>query len=153
MNSQSWRIGLAVVFAATVMFAAAPACAGQGKSATTSSSAAASSSATSAATAQLEQWSRALRDKNSTAAYASLSAFALRRGSGELGQRAALALGYFDYSKGNYGKAQTWLEQASHDSLVGDYAIYWSAAADHAIKRDADAVAKLEKLRENIPIP
>ncbi len=140
-----------MVFAATVMFAAAPACAGQGKSATTSSSAAASSSATSAATAQLEQWSRALRDKNSTAAYASLSAFALRRGSGELGQRAALALGYFDYSKGNYGKAQTWLEQASHDSLVGDYAIYWSAAADHAIKRDADAVAKLEKLREKYP--
>lgn len=141
---------MAVVFAATVMFAAAPTFAGQGKSATTSS-ATASSSATSAATAQLEQWSRALRDKNSTAAYASLSAFALRRGSGELGQRAALALGYFDFSKGNYGKAQTWLEQASHDSLVGDYAIYWSAAADHAIKRDADAVAKLEKLRERFP--
>jgi soluble lytic murein transglycosylase len=150
MNSQSWRIRLAVVFAGAAMFAAAPACAGQGKSATTSS-AAASSSATSASTAQLEQWARALRDKNSTAAYSSLSAFALRRGSGELGERAALALGYFDYSKGNYGKAQTWLEQASHDSLVGDYAIYWSAAADHAIKRDADAVAKLEKLREKFP--
>jgi soluble lytic murein transglycosylase len=150
MNSQSWRIGLAVVFAGAVVLAAAPACAGQAKSATTST-AAASSSTTSAATVQLERWSRALRDKNSTAAYTSLSAFALRRGAGELGQRAALALGYFDYSKGNFGKAQTWLEQASHDLLIGDYAMYWSAAADHAIKRDADAVAKLEKLREKYP--
>jgi soluble lytic murein transglycosylase len=150
MNSQSWRIGLAVVFAGTVMFAAAPPSAGQNKSATTSS-ATASSSTTSVATTRLEQWSRALRDKNSTAAYTSLSAFASRRGSGELGQRAALALGYFDFSKGNYGKAQTWLEQASHDSLVGDYALYWSAAADHAIKRDADAVAKLLRLREKYP--
>ncbi len=80
MNSQSRRIGLAVVFAGTVMFAAVPPSAGQTKSATTSS-ATASSSTTSVVTTGLEPWSRALRDKNSTAAYASLraSAFAAAR--------------------------------------------------------------------------
>jgi soluble lytic murein transglycosylase len=146
MSSGNWRLRLAVVFAGTIMsvysLASAPrvALAGPGEVTTTP-----------AVTAQLEPWSRALRDKNSTAAYASLSAFALRRGSGELGQRAALALGYFDYSKGNYGKAHTWLEQASHDLLLGDYAIYWSAATDHALHQDAEAVLKIQKLREKFP--
>ncbi len=140
MNFERWRVSLVVVFAGAAMFAAAPAFAAQGKSATAAS-----------ATAQLEQWSRALRDKNSSAAYASLSAFALRRSSGELGQRAALALGYYDFSKGNYGKAETWLEKASSDLLLGDYAMYWSASTDHALKRDSDAVAKLERLLEKYP--
>ena len=140
MKSERWRIGLVVVFAGTIVFAAAPVSARPSQAASKPS-----------ATEQIEQWSRSLRDKNSSSAYANLSAFALRRGSGELGQRAALALGYFDYSKGNYAKAQTWLEKASGDLLLGDYAIYWNAASDHALKRDADAVAKVKKLRERFP--
>jgi soluble lytic murein transglycosylase len=140
MKCQIRWSGAVVVFACAILFAPALA-------ATSNSDAPQKFSAAT----QLEQWSRALRDKNSSAAYASLSAYALRRGSGELGQRAALALGYYDYSKGNYGKAQTWLAKAVNDSLLGDYALYWSAEADHALNRNAEAVAKIKKLRVQYP--
>ncbi len=149
---------MAVVFACGAWLAATPAFARPPQNTSSSSSTRrpqsstrSSAAAKPASTAQLEQWSRALRDKNSTAAYANLSAFAMRRGSGELGERAALALGYFDYSRGNYAKAETWLAWASSDPLLGDYALYLSAETDHALKHDADAVAKLKKLRAQHP--
>ncbi|MGD0546145.1 MAG: hypothetical protein ABSB65_17210 [Candidatus Acidiferrales bacterium] len=51
---------------------------------------------------QLEQLTRALKQKNPTVAYARLSAFAMQKSSGALASRAALALGYYDYSKAHY---------------------------------------------------
>ncbi|MGB8592789.1 MAG: hypothetical protein WCD40_15535, partial [Candidatus Acidiferrales bacterium] len=101
--------------------------------------------------AQLEAWSRALKDKQPAAAYASLSVFASRKRSGELGQRAALALGYFDYSKGNYAKARTWLDKASGDLLLGDYVLYWSAETDRGLYRFVPAMDELKKLRHDYP--
>src|SRR5271155_1314782 len=52
-----------------------------------------------AATKQLEQLTRALKQKNSAAPYAKLSALALQKSPGVVGFRAALALGYYDYGK------------------------------------------------------
>src|ERR1700689_3845371 len=80
-----------------------------------------------AATKQLEQWTRALKQKNPGAAYAKLSAFALQKSSGGLGNRAALALGYFDYGKAHYPQSANWLKMAQSDVLLRDYALYWSS--------------------------
>lgn len=103
------------------------------------------------AEAQLEQWSRALKGKNPSAAYASLSVFASRRGSGELGQRAALALGYYDYSKGNYVKARTWLTKAAGDNLLGDYVLYWGASTDRSLNHFPESLDELKQLRAKYP--
>jgi len=73
-----------------------------------------------AAAKQLEQLTRALKQKNPTAAYAKLSAFALQKSSGVLASRAALALGYYDYGKAHYAQAATWLKIAQNDALLHD---------------------------------
>ena len=100
---------------------------------------------------QLEQLTRALKQKNPSAAYARLSAFAMQKPSGALGMRAALALGYYDYSRAHYADAAKWLARAQKDPLLGDYALYWSAETNIALNRDADALAQLESFREKYP--
>jgi soluble lytic murein transglycosylase len=104
-----------------------------------------------AATKQLEQLTRALKQKNSAAPYAKLSAFALQKSSGVLGYRAALALGYYDYGKARYAQAAKWLQTAQSDLLLRDYALYWNSQADLALNRDAEALAQLQKFRKDYP--
>ena len=104
-----------------------------------------------ASTRQLEQLTRALKQKNSAAAYAKLSAFALQKSSGALGKRAALALGYYDYGKAHYGQAATWLKMAQNDGLLRDYALYWSSQANLALNRNAEALAQLQEFRKDYP--
>ncbi len=104
-----------------------------------------------AATKQLEQLTRALKQKNSVAAYAKLSAFVLQKSSGVLGYRAALALGYFDYGKVHYAQAAKWLQTAQNDLLLRDYALYWSSQANLALNHDAEALAQLQKFRKDYP--
>ena len=99
----------------------------------------------------LEQLSRQLKDKDPASAYAQLSAYATQKSSGILGARAALALGYFDYSKGHYAQAAKWLERAKVDPLLGDYILYWTAENDLAQGHNADAVAELKQFREDFP--
>jgi soluble lytic murein transglycosylase len=102
--------------------------------------------------AYLEQLSRELKnDKHPESAYARLSAFALRKSSGPLGERAALALGYFDYSKGNYAKAEPWFQRGLKDPLLSEYAVYWNAENDLALNRNADALAAMKQFRANFP--
>src|ERR1700685_1592414 len=81
---------------------------------------------------QLEKFSRALKQPNASAAYVQLSAAASRKSSGTLGIRAALALGYYDYGKGNYAQAAKWLAKAESDPLLADNALYWAAETDLA---------------------
>ncbi len=100
---------------------------------------------------QLERLCRALKQKNPSSAYAQLSSFANRKSSGVLGQRAALALGYFDYTRAHYDQAAKWLARAKGDPLLRDYAFYWSAETDLALRRDADALAELVQLRKDFP--
>lgn len=100
---------------------------------------------------QLEQLSRALKHKNPGSAYAQLGRFATRKSAGVLGNRAALALGYFDYTKGNYASAEKWLELAHGDPLLGDYVLYWSALTHIALGHDTQALAELQQLRADFP--
>ncbi len=99
----------------------------------------------------LEELSRALKQKNPAAAYAKLSAIAMLKSSGVLGPRAALALGYYDYSKARYAEAAKWLERAQSDALLRDYALYWSAETNLALAHDAEALAQLQRFRKDFP--
>lgn len=100
---------------------------------------------------QLESLARALRDGKSGAAYARLRSFARKSSSGELGLRAALALGYFDYQRRHYAEARAWLEKAEGDPVLREYAVYWSAVNDQAMGRSAEALASLENFRKEFP--
>jgi len=100
---------------------------------------------------RIEKLARALKQTDSSSAYSALSAIALRKSSGVLGIRAALALGYFDYSKGHYDRAAKWLDRAKDDPLLGDYSLYWRAENDMALGRDADALAELKQIRADFP--
>ena len=100
---------------------------------------------------QLESWARALHDRNPAVAYSNLSLLASAKKPGELGRRAALALGYYDYSKGNYAKARAWLDKAEGDPLLEDYVLYWRAETDRALKHEPQAIAGLKKLRTDFP--
>jgi soluble lytic murein transglycosylase len=108
-------------------------------------------SAPSASEKQLEVLARDLRGKNSTAAYNRMSAWARRPAAGELGLRAALALGYFDYTKARYAQARAWLEKAQRDSLLREYALYWSAEVARAQGRNEVALNSLESFRREFP--
>lgn len=99
---------------------------------------------------ELNQLCRTLK-RDPHAAYERLGGIALGRSSGVAGARAALALGYFDFDKGNYALALKWLERAKSDALLRDYSLYWSAAAHHALSRDAEALAELKQLRADYP--
>jgi soluble lytic murein transglycosylase len=100
---------------------------------------------------QLEELSRALKQKNPAVAYAKLSAFAVQKSSGGLGTRAALALGYYDFGKAHYAEAAKWLERAQSDPLLRDYALYWSAETNLALAHDATALAQLQRFRKDFP--
>jgi soluble lytic murein transglycosylase len=104
-----------------------------------------------AAERQLEKLSKALKHDDASRAYAQLSVFAERKSSGALGLRAALALGYYDYTKGSYADAAKWLERAKGDPLLGDYALYWSAENALAMSNNADALAGFVEFRKMYP--
>ena len=100
---------------------------------------------------QLEKLSRALKQPNASAAYVQLSAVASRKSSGTLGIRAALALGYYDYGKGNYAQAAKWLAKAQNDPLLADSALYWAAETDLAEHRSAVALDEFKRFRKEYP--
>jgi soluble lytic murein transglycosylase len=103
------------------------------------------------AVARLERLCRVLKEKKSSWAYAQLSAFATRKSSGVLGARAALALGYYDYSQGEFAKAAPWFERSLKDSILREYALYWTAENDLGLNQNADALAALKEFRSDFP--
>ncbi|MGB9008542.1 MAG: transglycosylase SLT domain-containing protein [Candidatus Acidiferrales bacterium] len=76
---------------------------------------------------------------------------ASRKPSGVLGARAALALGYYDYTKGHYAQASKWLGIAQADPLLQDYALYWNAETNLALNHNAEALAQLKRFRHDYP--
>ena len=100
---------------------------------------------------QLRTLTHQLKDKSAAAAYAKLSAIAGQKSNGVFGERAALAIGYYDYSKTNYARAEKWLLQAQSDPLLGDYALYWLAENNLALNKNAEALAELQQLRSVFP--
>ena len=142
------RAGAALLFVCVGggVFAAAP----LGPAAGAASSSTTAAKAPAASAKELERWARELK-KEPHSAYERLSAIALQKSGGVVAWRAALALGYFDYDKGNYAAAVKWLERAKADPLLRDYSLYWSAEAHHALAQDAAALTELEELRRDFP--
>jgi len=100
---------------------------------------------------QLEELARALKGKSSPSAYAKLTAVATQKSSGIFGLRAALALGYYDYTKAKYADAAKWLSRAMADPLLRDYSLYWSAETNIGQGRNADALSQLKQIRAEFP--
>jgi soluble lytic murein transglycosylase len=94
---------------------------------------------------------RTLHDKGSSSAHDKLSAFAKKSSSGLLGRRAALALGYFDYTKGRYPQALRWLHQGEGDPILREYALFWGAQAQRASGQNAAALIQLILLHRDFP--
>ena len=92
-----------------------------------------------------------LKEKKSAWAYAQLSALATQESSGVLGARAALALGYYDYSQGEFAKAAPWFERALQDPVLRAYALYWAAENDLGLNQNAEALAALKQFRGDFP--
>ena len=84
-------------------------------------------------------------------AYEKLAAFANRNAANVWGGRAALALGYDDYSRNRAQQAVAWLKKAESDTLLREYALYWSAQAKRALKHTADAYVDLQTMQREYP--
>jgi soluble lytic murein transglycosylase len=87
----------------------------------------------------------------SQAAYQKLSAFAAKNTTNVWGARAALALGYEDYSKNRTAQALGWLIKAQNDTLLREYALYWTALAQRALGRGAEAYKVLQTIEHDYP--
>jgi soluble lytic murein transglycosylase len=84
-------------------------------------------------------------------AYEKLAVFANKNSTNAWGARAALALGYDDYSKNRTGQAVIWLAKAENDPVLREYALFWSAQTKRALKRDAEAFADLQAIEKDYP--
>ncbi len=103
-----------------------------------------------AAQKELSDLARALHNAT-PGAYEKLSAFAVKNTTNVWGARAALALGYDDYSKNRTAQGLGWLIKAQNDTLLREYALYWTAQAQRALGRNADAYKVLQNIQHDYP--
>jgi soluble lytic murein transglycosylase len=103
-----------------------------------------------AAQRELSDLARSLHNAT-PGAYEKLSAFAAKNTTNAWGARAALALGYDDYSKSRSVQALGWLSKAQNDMLLREYALYWTAQAQRALGRNADAYKVLQTIQHDYP--
>jgi soluble lytic murein transglycosylase len=103
-----------------------------------------------AAQKELSALAREVRN-GAPGAYARLSAFATKNTTNVWGARAALALGYEDYSKNHMAQALGWLLKSQNDALLREYALYWTALAQRALGRNGDAYKILQTLQHDYP--
>src|SRR5256886_2646903 len=80
-----------------------------------------------------------------------LSTFAVKNTTNIGGARAALALGYDDYSKNRPARGLEWLIKAQDDELLREYALYWTAQAQRALGRGAEAYKVLQTIQHDYP--
>jgi outer membrane protein assembly factor BamD (BamD/ComL family) len=83
--------------------------------------------------------------------YEHLSSFATKNASTVWGARAALALGYEDYTKNHLPQALNWFAKAKKDALLSEYVLYWSAQAKRGQKNMAGAFADLQTFQQEYP--
>jgi soluble lytic murein transglycosylase len=83
--------------------------------------------------------------------YEKLVAFADKNASSVWGQRAALALGYDDYSKARFPQALAWLQKAKVDPLLREYTIFWTAQTERALHRSGEAAEGFALLLKDYP--
>jgi soluble lytic murein transglycosylase len=103
-----------------------------------------------AAQKELSALARALRNAE-PGAYERLSAYAEKNSTNVWGRRAALALGYDGFTKNHTEQALGWLAKAKDDTLLREYVLYWTGQAEHALHRDADALAVFETIQRDYP--
>jgi soluble lytic murein transglycosylase len=83
--------------------------------------------------------------------YDKIAAFANNHASSVWGQRAALALGYDDYSKARYPRALTWLQKAKADPLLSQYTLFWTAQTERALHKNGEAAEDFSSLLKDYP--
>jgi soluble lytic murein transglycosylase len=103
-----------------------------------------------AAQRELSSLARALRNA-APGTYDKLAAFAGKNAANVWGARAALALGYDDYSKNRAQQALAWFAKAKSDMLLGDYVLYWNAQTLRLLKRNAEAFTALQAVDRDYP--
>ena len=103
-----------------------------------------------AALRELSELARAMHN-GTPGGYEKLSAFAVSHTTTVWGARAALALGYDDYSKNRNAQGLGWLLKAQSDALLREYALYWTAQAQRALGRNADAYKVLLTIQHDYP--
>jgi len=103
-----------------------------------------------AAQKELTGLARELRNR-APGAYEQLSAFATKNTTNVWGARAALALGYEDFSNKRVPQALGWLLKAQNDTLLREYALYWTSQAQLNLGRKAEAYKVLQTLQHDYP--
>jgi soluble lytic murein transglycosylase len=99
---------------------------------------------------ELAQLARDLRN-GGPGAYAKLSAFATKNTTNVWGARAALALGYEDFSKKRFAQALGWLLKGQNDTLLREYALYWTAQAQFNLGRAGETYKVLQTVQHDYP--
>jgi soluble lytic murein transglycosylase len=84
-------------------------------------------------------------------AYQKLSAFAVKNTTSVWGARAALALGYDDYSKNHSAQALGWMLKAQNDTLLREYALFWTGQAQRQLGRTAEAYKVFQTIQRDYP--
>jgi peptidoglycan lytic transglycosylase len=107
--------------------------------------------ASSLAEQQLERLARDLHEHPMGIAYERLVQFAEREKGTAVGARAALALGYYDYTRAHFTEARSWLEKAAADPLLPDYALFWEAQNDRAAGAVDISLVELKRFRQRYP--
>jgi soluble lytic murein transglycosylase len=103
-----------------------------------------------AAQKELSELARALHNA-APGAYEKLSAFAAKNSANVWGARAVFALGYDEYMKNRSGQAVGLFVKAQSDTLLREYALYWTAQAQRALGRNADAYKVLQTVLHDYP--
>ncbi len=83
--------------------------------------------------------------------YDKLAAFANNHAFSAWGQRAALALGYDDYSKGRPQQALAWFQKAKGDPLLREYTLFWTAQSARALHKNGEAAQEFIALLKDYP--
>ena len=127
-----------------------PACQTGCKPQTTAPSIDSSSPEDSAAQSELSGLARDLH-RGVPGSYDKLATFANQHASGVWGQRAALALGYDDYTKAHFPQALTWLQKAKADPLLREYTLFWAAQAEHSLHKNGQSAQDFAALLRDYP--
>ncbi len=83
--------------------------------------------------------------------YEKLAGFANKNSASVWGQRAALALGYEEYSHAHAQQAFNWLQKAKPDALLREYTLFWTAQSEHALSKNGEALQDFTTLLSDYP--
>ncbi len=83
--------------------------------------------------------------------YDKVAAFANKNANSVWGKRAALALGYDDYSKARFSQALAWLQKAGGDALLREYTLFWTAQTERALQKNGQAAQDFATILKDYP--